>query len=140
MSYKMRIGLVICGCKIVNYNSRRQTQTPCQASAFYAPDQLPRDPSPSSCAVDSQSTKKGRLVKLDTRLDGGKLVNGRKRHLAVDTLGLPLAIFISAANIHDGQASVELLPQLDRCTSRLKLIRGDEHYGGYFKACAAIYK
>lgn len=99
-----------------------------------------RDPSPSTCTVDSQSIKKATLIKLDTGLDGGKLVNGRKRHLAVDTLGLPIAIFISAANVHDGQAGIELLPQLDGCTQRLELIRGDKHYGGYFKDCAAIYK
>jgi transposase len=99
-----------------------------------------RNPSPSACAVDSQSVRKGALVKLDSGIDGGKLVNGRKRHLAVDCLGLPLAIFISAANMHDGEAGVELLWQLDLASKRLELIRGDQHYGGYFKECAAIYK
>jgi putative transposase len=33
--------------------------------------------------------------------DGGKHVKGRKRHTAVDTLGLPVAVSITAANIHD---------------------------------------
>ena len=63
-----------------------------------------RHPEPSACAVDSQSVRKGALVSLDSGLDGGKLVNGRKRHLAVDILGLPIAIFVSAANVHDGVA------------------------------------
>lgn len=99
-----------------------------------------RDPSPSACAIDSQSVKKGAMVKFDSGIDGGKLVNGRKRHLAVDCLGLPLAIFVSAANMHDGEAGVELLWQLDLVSKRLELIRGDQHYGGYFKECAAIYK
>lgn len=99
-----------------------------------------RHPGPSACAVDSQSAKKGAFVSLDTGLDGGKLVNGRKRHLAVDTLGLPIAMFVSAANVHDGEAGIELLWQMDLATKRLGLVRGDRHYGGYFKECAAIYK
>jgi hypothetical protein len=41
MSYEVGIGRVICGCKIIHYYGHRQTQTPFQASAFYAPDQLP---------------------------------------------------------------------------------------------------
>lgn len=88
----------------------------------------------------AKASKKGAMVKLDSGIDGGKLVNGRKRHLAVDCLGLPLAIFVSAANMHDGEAGVELLWQLDLASKRLELIRGDQHHGGYFKECAAIYK
>ncbi|MGB8900121.1 MAG: transposase [Methylocella sp.] len=33
--------------------------------------------------------------------DGGKHIKGRKRHTAVDTLGLPIAVTITAANVHD---------------------------------------
>lgn len=50
--------------------------------------QLKREAEPSMVAVDSQSVKKGPLVGKDTGIDGGKNVNGRKRHLAVDSLGL----------------------------------------------------
>lgn len=98
-----------------------------------------RNSEPSACVVDSQSVRKGAFVSLDSGLDGGKLVNGRKRHLAVDMLGLPIAIFISAANVHDGVAGVELLWQIDLATKRLELIRGDQPYGGHFKECAAFY-
>ncbi len=42
----------------------------------------------SAAAVDSQSVKKGSLISVETGIDGNKNVNGRKRHLAVDTLGL----------------------------------------------------
>jgi hypothetical protein len=56
----------------------------------------------SAVAVDSQSVKKGSLISLDTGIDGAKNINGRKRHLAVDTLGLPLVLHVSAANKHDG--------------------------------------
>ena len=58
----------------------------------------------SACAVDSQSVKIGSLINIETGLDGNKLINGRKRHIAVDVLGLPLALHVSAANIHAGEA------------------------------------
>lgn len=56
-----------------------------------------RDPQVSRVAVDSQSVKKVGFVHLDTGIDGGKLVNGRKRHLVVDSLGLLLAIAVTSA-------------------------------------------
>jgi hypothetical protein len=41
--------------------------------------------------VDSQSVKADGVVGSDSRgFDGGKLINGRKRHVVVDTLGLLL--------------------------------------------------
>ncbi len=99
-----------------------------------------RDELASAAAVDSQSVKKGGLITLDTGVDGGKQVNGRKRHLAVDTLGLPLALHVSAAQEHDGQAGVELLWQLEQASDRLKVLRADQAYGGHFKDCAQVYQ
>ena len=52
---------------------------------------------PSAGCVDSQSIKtatQGTAVGFD----GGKLVKGRKRHLLVDTLGLIVAVVVTAAN------------------------------------------
>jgi putative transposase len=94
----------------------------------------------SAAAVDSQSVKKASFICLETGVDGGKGVNGRKRHLAVDTLGLPLALQVSSAQEHDGQAGVELLWQLEQASNRLELIRADQAYGGYFKECTQLYK
>jgi transposase len=93
----------------------------------------------SAVAVDSQSVKKGSLISLDTGIDGAKNVNGRKRHLAVDTLGLPLALHVSAANKHDGQEGIELLWQLERASDRLTLIRTDKAYKGEFTTSAGYY-
>lgn len=99
-----------------------------------------RNPKASVCAVDSQSVKIGSLISMETTgFDGGKMVKGRKRHLAVDVLGLPLAIHVSPANIHDGEGGIELLWQLDQASDRLELIRGDGHYNGYFTKCADYY-
>jgi putative transposase len=83
-------------------------------------------------AIDSQSVKKVGLISLDTGIDGAKLVNGRKRNIVVDTLGLPLAIYVCAANIHDSVAAIELLPILNQTSKKLKLIRADNAYKGDF--------
>jgi transposase len=49
--------------------------------------------------IDSQSVKADAVVGSDSRgFDGGKLVNGRKRHVVVDTLGLLLAVMVTAAD------------------------------------------
>jgi putative transposase len=49
--------------------------------------------------VDSQTVRTGKMGGV--RGDGGKHIKGRKRHTAVDTLGLPIAVTITAANVHD---------------------------------------
>ncbi len=94
----------------------------------------------SRAAVDSQSIKTGTLISIDTGIDGNKNINGRKRHLAVDALGLPLAMHVGAANVHDTEAGIELLWQLDKASDRLELICGDKAYRGYFSTCAEYYK
>jgi putative transposase len=93
----------------------------------------------SAVAVDSQSVKKGSLISIETGIDGHKNVNGRKRHLAVDALGLPLALHVSAANKHDGQEGIELLWQLEKASARMELIRADHAYQGYFVECSDYY-
>ncbi|MFD3586852.1 transposase [Streptomyces sp. NPDC058683] len=51
------------------------------------------DALPTAGVIDSQSVKADAVVGAGTRgFDGGKLVNGRKRHVVVDTLGLLLGV------------------------------------------------
>lgn len=98
------------------------------------------DPEPSTLAVDSQSVKGSNFLDSQTTgLDGGKKINGRKRHIAVDKFGLPLAIKVTPANVHDGEAGIELLPQIEANTQRIKLIRADKSYGGTFKEIVTTY-
>ncbi len=59
-----------------------------------------RKPQPSAGCVDSQSVKTATQGKVKG-YDGGKKVNGRKRHLLVDTLGLILGVCVTAANTGD---------------------------------------
>jgi len=79
-----------------------------------------------------QIEHKGCFVGLDTH----KRVNGRKRHLAVDCLGLLVASHVLAVHCHDGQAGIELLPQLKACRPRLAFSCADSAYGGNFQPAA----
>jgi transposase len=98
-----------------------------------------RDAHASAAAVDSQSVKKGALVSLESGIDGAKRVNGRKRHFAVDVLGLPLAIFVGAANANDGKEGLDLLWRLEGASKRIEIIRADHAYEGDFCDAAKYY-
>ena len=82
--------------------------------------------------VDSQSIKAGPFVSEDKGIDGNKKVNGRKRHILVDTLGLILGVVVSAANKADGVMGIDLLCRCQEHFSRLKKILVDGVYAGAF--------
>jgi transposase len=61
-----------------------------------------RDPQPSAGVIDSQSVKGADTVGLDSRgYDAGKKVNGRKRFVVTDTLGLLVGVTVLAASWQD---------------------------------------
>lgn len=65
---------------------------------------------PEVACIDSQSVKTGKYATAGRGYDGGKRVKGRKRHLVVDDLGLPLAITVTSANTQDrvgGKTAIE---------------------------------
>jgi transposase len=57
--------------------------------------------------VDAQSVKNTDTAE-EKGYDGGKKVSGIKRHIAVDTNGLPHAILVTTANITDMNGAIEL--------------------------------
>lgn len=63
--------------------------------------------------------------------DAHKCVKGRKRHLLVDTLGLPLSIYVTPADVHDTKGArcllaglAPLVPRDPRKSGRMGLIVG----------------
>lgn len=94
---------------------------------------------PSAGAIDSQSVKKSSFISDDCGIDGNKKINGRKRSILVDTLGLPLVIHVGPANEHDGQAGLNILHQISDISGRMELIRADGTYKGEFKEAAFWY-
>jgi hypothetical protein len=68
-------------------------------------------PVPSAVIIDSRSCHSAPTC-FGRGFDGGKKIKGIKIHLAVDKYGFPLAINVSAANMHDSKGIVPVLHQL----------------------------
>jgi putative transposase len=87
-----------------------------------------RDPDPRVACIDSQSVKTaGGGQEVGT--DGGKKVRGRKRHIVVDTMGLLLAVVVTAANVDDARAASRLFAQMPgKAFPRLEEVQADHKY------------
>jgi transposase len=91
-----------------------------------------RNPEPSAGIVDSQSVKGADTVGADSRgYDAGKKINGRKRHIVVDTIGLLLVVMVSAAAVQDRDGARPTLKRLHQALGSVRHIFAD---GGYFRA------
>ncbi|MDQ3765123.1 MAG: IS5 family transposase [Actinomycetota bacterium] len=86
---------------------------------------------PTAGSIDSQSVKAADTVGAASRgYDSGKRINGRKRHIAVDTLGLVLAVLVPAASVQDREGAYRLLALLRERFSTITLIWADGGYAG----------
>jgi len=98
-------------------------------------DRMGRAPEPTAAIIDAQSTR-STAQGGDTGFDAGKKVKGRKRHLVVDTLGLLLAVTITAASVQDRDAAAPVVALACAKVPTLQKLYADAAYGG--KCATAI--
>lgn len=90
-----------------------------------------RQPQPSAAIIDSQSVRAGETVAKASRgYDAGKKVNGRKRHIVVDTIGLLLIVLVTGAEVQDRNGARLALWALPACFASISLIWADAGYAG----------
>jgi putative transposase len=101
---------------------------------------LKRDPQPSAGMVDSQSVKTTGVGGEQRGYDGGKKIDGRKRHLLVDTEGFVLKVKVHSAKVMDYEGIKKLLQLADEKFWRLKHLWLDAGYRGEDKGKGWVEK
>jgi transposase len=97
-----------------------------------------RKAAPTAAIIDSQSVRAAEEVAwADRGYDAGKKVNGRKRHIAVDTVGLLLTVLVTAASVQDRDAAKPLLWNLRKAFPTIRLAWADGGYAGKLVTWAA---
>src|SRR5271167_5155901 len=88
-----------------------------------------RAPAPTAVVVDSQSVKTTEAGG-PRGFDAAKKIKGRKRHVAVDTLGLPIACQITPADTQDRDALAPVLREVRRKSPFVTMSFVDSGYNG----------
>lgn len=88
-----------------------------------------RNPEPTAGVIDSQSVKIVANIGY-AGFDGAKKVNGRKRHIVTDTLGLLLTVVVHEANVSDRVSAETVLMKLRSLYTTVTCIFADQGYTG----------
>jgi putative transposase len=98
------------------------------ASSHQRDPVLDRDRLPMANDAQSVKTTQGAGIR---GYDAGKHVMGRKRHLLVDTLGLLLAVVVTAASVSEAAGAKLLLKRRGGACNKLRRIWVDGAYRGH---------
>lgn len=80
-------------------------------------------------SLDSQSVKRS-AIGGQHGYDAGKRIDGRKRHILVDTMGLLIVVIVTVASVSDPAGARLLLRRLDGVGKKLRLVWVDGTYRG----------
>lgn len=98
-----------------------------------------RNTEPSACVIDAQSVKTATSVPAASQgTDAGKKIVGRKRSIVTDTLGLLLAVLVTAASVQDSVAGTRLLDRVAADHPSIRKVWVDGGYRKYFVEHAAV--
>ncbi|MFM9499492.1 IS5 family transposase [Streptomyces galilaeus] len=101
---------------------------------------LGKGPRAVATVIDSQSVKAAETVGKDSRgYDAAKRINGRKRHIVVDTRGLPLLVMVTPADMTDRDAAKEVLFRLRLMHPEITIVWADSAYAGQLVTWAKKY-
>ena len=97
-----------------------------------------RDAEPSAGLIDSQTVKGAATVGRDTRgYDAGKKINGRKRFIVTDTLGLLLTVVVLTAGVQDRDGAKPVLLETYCMSCPCQTTRCGRRSGGRFDFSSA---
>jgi putative transposase len=121
-------------CQTVYYHFRKWQKDDTwflvhQALHQEARQEAGKEPEPTGAIIDSQSVKTTELAE-SRGVDGHKKVNGRQRHIVVDTLGFLLCVSVHDANRADGKEALEVLTTVMFWFVTLQKIWADAAYHG----------
>lgn len=94
-----------------------------------AREKLGRNACSTFLIVDAQSVKNADTAGFKG-YDAGKKVSGIKRHIAVDSLGLPHAVAVTTANVTDRQGALQAFERCKGSLGRVQSVLTDAGYVG----------
>jgi hypothetical protein len=81
---------------------------------------------PTAAVIDSQTVRAADTVPTaSSSYDGGNKIKGRKRHVAVDTGGLLLAVVVTTASLQDRDGAFRITAALREAFSTITLVWAD---------------